>query len=61
MKPINLNRARKDRQRAAEKLQADSNALRFGRTKEERAAEAARLKAAAERHAAHRREVPDEG
>ncbi|SEK96905.1 protein of unknown function [Roseovarius nanhaiticus] len=32
-KPINLNRARKSRARAAAKAEADENAVRFGRTK----------------------------
>ena len=40
--PINLSRARKDRDRAEAKRQADANALRHGRTKAERLAEAAR-------------------
>ena len=31
--PINLNRARKDRARAAAKAEANENAVRFGRTK----------------------------
>lgn len=41
-RPINLSRARKDRDRAEAKRQADANALRHGRTKAERLAEAAR-------------------
>lgn len=40
--PINLNRVRKTRARDAAQRQADANALRFGRTKAEREAEAAR-------------------
>ncbi len=40
--PINLNRARKDRARKAARKTADENAVRFGRTKEERAAEKTR-------------------
>ncbi len=40
--PINLNRARKDRARKAARKTADENAVRFGRTKEERAADKAR-------------------
>lgn len=39
---VNLNRVRKDRERTAKKLEADQNARRFGRTKAERLAEAAR-------------------
>ena len=41
-KVVNLNRARKDRERSAAKQRADENAIRFGRTKAERLAEAAR-------------------
>jgi len=37
----NLNHARKLRDRAAAKAQADANAVRFGRTKAERLREAA--------------------
>ena len=40
--PINLNRARKDRARKAARKSADENAVRFGRTKEERAADKTR-------------------
>ena len=40
MTAINLNRARKARDRAAEKAQADANALKHGRTKAERLREA---------------------
>ena len=47
--PINLNKARKDRDRNAQKVQADANALRFGRTKAERLLDAAREKQAADR------------
>jgi len=39
-KPINLNQARKVRDRAAQKAQADVNAVRFGRTKAQRLLEA---------------------
>ncbi len=35
-KPINLNRVRKARARAAARKTADENAVRFGRTKAER-------------------------
>ena len=38
----NLNKARKARDRAAEKAQADANALKHGRSKAERLLEAAR-------------------
>ena len=36
--PINLNKARKARGKAAEKAQATENRVRFGRTKGEKAA-----------------------
>lgn len=39
---VNLNKARKARDRAEEKAQADANALKHGRTKAERLLEAAR-------------------
>ena len=41
MKPVNLNQARKERDRAAAKAKADENAIRFGRTKAERLLDAA--------------------
>ncbi|ARO14704.1 hypothetical protein BVG79_01358 [Ketogulonicigenium robustum] len=37
---VNLNKARKDRARAEEKMRADQNAVKFGRTKVQRAIEA---------------------
>lgn len=47
--PVNLNQVRKARKRADEKRQADENAVKFGRTKAERLADAARSKQAADR------------
>lgn len=44
--PVNLNKARKARDRAAEKAQADANALKHGRTKAERLLEAAQAEKA---------------
>jgi len=41
---VNLNKARKLRDRAAEKSEADANAVKFGRTKAQRMLEAAREK-----------------
>ena len=55
MKPINLNKARKARARAEAKARADENAVKFGRTKAERTAEAARAAKAALRHDGHKR------
>ncbi|MFN3661907.1 DUF4169 family protein [Yoonia sp.] len=46
MKPVNLNKARKERDRAADKARADENAIRFGRTKAERVLDAARAQQA---------------
>ncbi|MBF9031483.1 DUF4169 family protein [Rhodobacterales bacterium HKCCE3408] len=40
--PVNLNRFRKDKAREERKAKADANAAKFGRTKAERIAEAAR-------------------
>lgn len=39
---VNLNKLRKARERTAKKAEADLNAARFGRSKAERLAEAAR-------------------
>ncbi|WIV51968.1 DUF4169 family protein [Marivivens sp. LCG002] len=39
---VNLNKARKERDRAEEKAQADANALKFGRTKAQRLLDATR-------------------
>ncbi len=43
---VNLSKARKARDRAAEKAQADANARKHGRTKAERLLEAARAEKA---------------
>ena len=43
---VNLGKARKARDRAEEKAQADANALKHGRTKAERMLEAARAEKA---------------
>ncbi|WP_394152353.1 DUF4169 family protein [Loktanella salsilacus] len=40
--PINLNKVRKARDRAADKAEADANAVKFGRSKAERLLDAAR-------------------
>ena len=42
MTVVNLNKLKKDRERTAKKAEADVNAAKFGRTKAERMAEAAR-------------------
>ncbi len=45
-KVVNLNKARKARDRAEEKAQADANALKHGRTKAQRLLEAAQAEKA---------------
>ncbi|RVT84355.1 DUF4169 family protein [Rhodobacteraceae bacterium CCMM004] len=55
-KPVNLNRVRKDRAREAARRRADANAAKHGRTKAERAADAAGKAAEDARHEGHRRE-----
>ena len=54
--PINLNKVRKDRARAEKKARADSNAVAFGRTKAEKAAERAREEKASRDLDGHKRE-----
>ena len=54
--PVNLAKARKAKARAEKKRQADENAVKFGRTRAERQAEAARAAAEAARLDAHKRE-----
>ena len=39
--PVNLNRFRKERRRAEKRAGADANAVKFGRTREQKAREAA--------------------
>ena len=56
---VSLARARKARTRAAQKAEADANALRFGRTRAERATDEARADQAARRLDAHRRDTVD--
>lgn len=41
-KPVNLNRYRKERAKADKRSQADENAVRFGRTKDEKQLDRAR-------------------
>lgn len=44
--PVNFNKAHKNRARAEAKARADANAVKFGRSKMERVAEADRIKRA---------------
>lgn len=54
MKPINLNRARKERARAEKRAKANANAAKFGRTKAEKAAEEIERERQARRTDGHR-------
>jgi hypothetical protein len=56
-RPVNLNRFRKEKARGDAKATADANAAKFGRTKAERAAEAARQDAAARHLDQHKRDT----
>ncbi len=56
MKPVNLNKARKARERVKERAQADENAVKFGRTKTEKARDQAVADLAARRLDAHRKD-----
>ncbi len=56
MKPVNLNQARKARARANAKKKADENAVRFGRTKAERALDHAKVAQATTKLDQHKRE-----
>jgi len=55
-KVINLNKARKQKARAAKREQADQNAARHGRSKADRALDTARSDKAFQDHEAHRRD-----
>ena len=54
--PVNLNRVRKEKARAAKKARADENAVKFGRTKPEKELEQARAEQARKALDAHRKE-----
>lgn len=55
-KVVNLNRVRKDKARAGKKAQADANAVKFGRSKAEKADTQARADKARRDLDGHRRE-----
>lgn len=60
--PVNLNRFRKDRARDAKRAEADANAAKFGRSKEQKAREAAdAARAQAELDGKKRDPDPDRG
>ncbi|MCP1170256.1 DUF4169 family protein [Limimaricola litoreus] len=56
MKPVNLNQFRKQKARAEKTARADANAAKFGRTKAEKARDAAEAESAARRLDGHRRD-----
>ncbi|WP_300055134.1 DUF4169 family protein [uncultured Roseobacter sp.] len=55
--PVNLNKRRKARAKAAKKAQADENAVRFGRTKAEKEANKAQAAKATRDLDGHKRET----
>ncbi|MEM9576266.1 MAG: DUF4169 family protein [Pseudomonadota bacterium] len=55
--PVNLNKVRKARARAEKKARADENAVRFGRTKAQKAAETKDREGALRHLDAHKRET----
>ncbi|MEM9349531.1 MAG: DUF4169 family protein [Pseudomonadota bacterium] len=57
---VNLNRARKAREKTAKRARADANAVKFGRTKAERAAQATEQEVAKTRLDGHKRDKPPE-
>lgn len=58
--PINLNRIRKARARAADAAQAAENRVRFGRAKSQRNAADTATEAERRRHAGHRLAPPED-
>ncbi|MCX7565531.1 DUF4169 family protein [Sulfitobacter sp. F26169L] len=55
--PINLNKARKDRDRSARKSHADENAVKFGQTKAQKEALKARAQLIARNLDGHKRDT----
>ena len=55
-KVVNLNRVRKARQRDTDRKQADANAVKFGRTKAEKAQDSAKTEKARQDLDGHKRE-----
>ncbi|PHP28041.1 DUF4169 family protein [Limimaricola cinnabarinus] len=56
MKPVNLNQFRKKKARAEKTARADANALKFGRSKADKARNATEAENAARRLDGHRRD-----
>ncbi len=57
---VNLNKARKARDRAAKRAEADANAVKFGRSGAQKELDKARADKLARDHAAHKRDEGDE-
>jgi hypothetical protein len=55
-RPVNLNRVRKQKARAAQKARADENAARFGRTKAQKTLEETQAEKARRTLDLHRRD-----
>jgi len=53
---INLNQVRKQKARAANRTQADENAVRHGRSKADKTRDAAQAEKSRDQHEAHKRE-----
>lgn len=56
MTTVNLNRARKEKSKSARKATADGNALKYGRSKADKLAEAKKAALAMKKHEAHKKE-----
>ncbi|MBT8413895.1 MAG: DUF4169 family protein [Boseongicola sp.] len=56
MNTVNLNRARKEKLKSARKAAADGNAMKYGRSKADKLAEAKKAALAMKRHEAHKKE-----
>lgn len=57
--PINLNKARKAKEKAGAEQRAKENRVKFGRTKAEKKLEAAKAEKQAKLTEGHRRETPN--
>jgi len=56
VKPVNLNKVRKAKKKAAAKVEADANAIRFGRSKADKAQDEAQKRQDAARLDRHLRD-----
>ncbi len=57
--PVNLNRFRKEKARAAKKARADENAVKFGRTKGEKLRDAQSSEKSARQLDGHKRDTAE--